>query len=810
TGHVVAPGFIDSANLIDMAYLDYADMTLASYPDNRLIAPSLHQGVTTLLWGESGQWTPSTIKDFQEVFTSGDGLGANVAVYAGHLAIRKEVMGMEQRSPTKKELERMNALVRAAMELGAVGLSTPLLVVPARYSDTDELVALAKEVALFDGIFNSHFMRNPFGAAVESVAEVIDIGRKADIPVKLEAIRVGGLRNKGLISDIIAMINEARSDGVEMVTGQYPYDAGAAYLLSDMVLIPGEHLAFRQPFDPERLRRLRTMLQNREQRSLLKDASENGVDGGVSYLKLLEGYDGIRIESVPGKPNLAGRYLVHIAEQRGIDPFDALSELIVEADDKILIAIGASDEEDDRALLVQPWNMISSFGEDIAFTPFRNHPRSTGTFPRVLGHYVREENLLSLPEAIRKMTSMPADFLRLYDRGRIRAGLVADVVIFDPAQIAARSTWLEPDRFSTGVIHLIVNGISVIEEGELTGSAPGKFVTRQTPQSGSRASSDCSAEHGVSYLCGFVIPEDIVNVGSTGLVLASGGAGPGLMYLINPESGTRTELINSGTFRLQHDSNAWPDCPGKLNLEAFDVHGLSLTETADGLFSIYSTSHGEREAIEIYELDLTGGVQGVGPVLTWTGCVMLQQDGHFNSVAQLRDGGFVTTRMIDQDANLESVWGTITGRVFEWHPGAELQPVAGTELSLPNGIAVSADQRYMYVTATGTEELVRFDRGTTPIGRRTVPTPMGPDNIHWDSKGMLMVAGAHEADPASCDASLCFAGWEVIEVDPETLEIAHLAGADDSASMRRASAAIRVGNEIWVSGPDRIARIQVH
>ncbi len=321
-------------------------------------------------------------------------------------------------------------------------------------------------------------------------------------------------------------------------------------------------------------------------------------------------------------------------------------------------------------------------------------------------------------------------------------------------------------------------------------------------------SSDCRNEQGLTYLCGFVVPEDVVNVGPTGLVLASGHRAPGHMYLIDPATGTQTELIHSAAFRLQHDTNAYPDCPGPLNLEAFDVHGISLAETSSRRFSIYTTSHGEREAIEIYDLDL----RGTAPILTWKGCVLLQEDGYFNAVAQLADGGFVATRM--RDANLrndEVELGTITGRVFEWHPGGQLQPLAGSELSLPNGIDVSQDQRYLFVAATGTRELVRFDLRATPIGKRTASLPMGPDNVHWDGNGKLLIAGRDPVDPAVCDGRGCPSGWTVVEVDPETLTVSRLGGADRSAAMQRASAAIRVGNEIWVgSNQDRIARFPLN
>jgi hypothetical protein len=317
----------------------------------------------------------------------------------------------------------------------------------------------------------------------------------------------------------------------------------------------------------------------------------------------------------------------------------------------------------------------------------------------------------------------------------------------------------------------------------------------------------CHDEQGLTYLCGLVVPEDLLNVGSTGLLLASGHRAPGHMYLIDPAASTQSELIHGATFRLQHDASAYPDCPGPLNLQAFDVHGLSLTETSPRRFSVYTTSHGAREAIEIYELDL----RGTAPVLTWKGCVLLQQDGYFNSVARLTDGGFVTTRM--RDANFRRVEGApagITGRVFEWHPGGRLQPLVGTELSLPNGIDVSKDERYVFVAAIGSQELVKFDRRATPTAKRAVSLPISPDNVHWAPDGKLLTAGPNYVAPAVCSGAGCASGWSVLEVDPETLAFTRLGGADQTAAMQRVSSAMRVGDDIWVgSNDDRIARFSL-
>lgn len=316
--------------------------------------------------------------------------------------------------------------------------------------------------------------------------------------------------------------------------------------------------------------------------------------------------------------------------------------------------------------------------------------------------------------------------------------------------------------------------------------------------------SDCRSEQGLTYICNLVVPEDILTIGSTGLLLVSGHRAPGHLYLIDPLTLAQSELIHNATFTMQHDMRAYPDCPGPLNLQAFDTHGLSLAETSPRHFSLYTTSHGEREAIEIYDLDLRGAL----PVLTWKGCVLLQQDSYHNSVARLADGGFVATRMRDQNFRPGGgVPAGITGHLVEWHPGGQPQMLAGTELSLPNGIDVSKDERYIYVAAIGSQELVRFDRQTTPMTKRVASVPIRPDNIHWSSNGKLLTAGPNYVAPTVCSGAGCATGWSVLEVDPETLAFSRLGGADQTAAMQGVSSAMRVGDDIWVSSnSDRIAR----
>jgi hypothetical protein len=317
----------------------------------------------------------------------------------------------------------------------------------------------------------------------------------------------------------------------------------------------------------------------------------------------------------------------------------------------------------------------------------------------------------------------------------------------------------------------------------------------------------CRDEQGLTYICELSVPEDILSVGSTGLLLASGHRAPGHLYLIDPAARTQSELIQGAAFAQQHDARTFPGCPGPLNLQAFDTHGLSLAETSPRQFSLYTTSHGAREAIEIYDLDL----RGAAPKLTWKGCVLLQQDSYHNSVARLADGGFITTRMRDQTfTNTPGAPAGITGWLVEWHPGGQPQPLPGTEMSLPNGIDVSKDERYIFVAAIGSQEVVRFDRRATPMVKRTVSLPIRPDNVHWGPDGKLLTAGPNYVAPAACSGASCATGWSVLEVDPETLAFSRLGGADQTAAMQRVSAAMRVGNDIWVgSNDDRVARFSL-
>lgn len=474
-GLVVAPGFIDVHNHTPPAIV---------LPGNHLNEGFIRQGVTTVFGGPDGQFAPAHIRRFSELYAA-QGIGTNVAFYIGHNGIRNEVLGDDQqRAPTTDELATMRVLVREGMELGAFGLSTGLMYEPGMFAGTAEVIALAMEAAEYGGVYDSH-VRNPVHDFVGSDREVVEIAETAGLPGKIGHLKAVGLHNEGVIADIVELVENARERGIVIVSDQYPYDGAATASLTGIVVAPpdlGGLDAFRQMQrqgrTDEAMAQLKAALADPESRARLGDASENGVDGGFAWLKAT-GYTSMRITSSTDYPELVGLYLSEIAEQRGQDPFDAVADLIIGSSQPVNLTLGAIKEHDVRRLMVQPWNMIASDGAYADGSDAQaGHPRSAGTFPRLIGHYARDEGVLSLEEAVRKITSLPASFHGISDRGRLAAGMRADIAIFDPATIIDRSDWDHPQRFAEGMVHVLVNGVPVLRDGEMTGEAPGEVVKR--------------------------------------------------------------------------------------------------------------------------------------------------------------------------------------------------------------------------------------------------------------------------------------------------------------------------------------------
>jgi hypothetical protein len=312
----------------------------------------------------------------------------------------------------------------------------------------------------------------------------------------------------------------------------------------------------------------------------------------------------------------------------------------------------------------------------------------------------------------------------------------------------------------------------------------------------------CAPDGPISYICGVMNGEDIVRVGDTKWLLASsiaplgGEVGAGRIYLIDSEAKTAEGLFPGAAPTLRHDAAMYPNCPGPLNLERWDSHGLALQETEPGVYRLYSTSHGAIEAIQAFELDARGDT----PSATWVGCVPLPERMWANSVVILEDGGFRTTKFMDptDPQAINAVFaGQPNGEVYEWRPGGAVQAIPGTELSGPNGIEMSPDGRWLFVAAFGGQRVARFDMSVSPPAKTEVMVPLNPDNLRWTGDGRLLTAGVNVVPPAECANPPCQTGWSAFAIDPEAMAAARVAGADQTAAIQGTATALDVDGVLW-------------
>ncbi len=451
-GMVVAPGFIDLHTHLD--------------PLLRLPGAESHvrQGVTTALGGPDGGG-PWPLGDYLAQAES-LGVGMNVAFLTGHNTIRREVMGLEDRAPTPAELERMEAMVARAMGEGAFGLSTGLKYLPGAFSDVDEVVALAGVAADSGGIYTSHLREEGLGL-LEGVAEALEIGRRAGIPVVLTHHKVVGQPMWGASVTTLAMVDSARAAGTDVSIDQYPYTAtytGIGILVPAWAMANGDSAFLRRMDDPA-----------------LADSILAGIEYNIVNDRGGNDLSRVQLALVEWDRSLEGQTLRDWAEREGLDPTPATGAgLVVEA----IRRGGASaiyhalDEGDVERILEHPMTMVASDGRLTQPGEGHPHPRWYGTFPRVLRLYVREKGLLTLEEAVHKMTTQPADRLGLTQRGRIRAGAYADLVVFDPATVADLATFQDPHQYPVGIDWVVVNGVVAVEDGRYLDLRPGRVLRR--------------------------------------------------------------------------------------------------------------------------------------------------------------------------------------------------------------------------------------------------------------------------------------------------------------------------------------------
>jgi N-acyl-D-amino-acid deacylase len=479
-GLVVAPGFINMLSWsTDSLLLDGRGQS------------EVRQGVTTQIMGEGWSWGPvndaikkrmkadqtdikyeiewNTLSEYL-YFLERKGISQNVASYLGATTVREYVLGHENRKPSAAEMDQMRRLVEREMGDGVLGIATALEYSPAYYAETEELIELCKVAARYQGKYITH-MRSEGERLLEAIDETIRISREAKIPAEIYHFKAAGQRNWAKMDAAIARVEVARKEGLPITANMYPYTAGAASLTA---CIPpwareGGEIAMRRRLrEPDDRKRILDEIRHKT------DWPNFYQNAGAPDRVLLISF---KKESL--KP-LQGKTLADIAKDRGKDPVETILDLLLEDESPVGTAYFITAEENIRKIIPLPW---VSFGSDEAaqapegqFLKSMPHPRAYGNFARVLGKYVREEKLISLEEAIRKMTSLPAANLGIEKRGLLKEGYFADIVIFDPQSIIDKATFEKPHQYAVGVKHVFVNGVQVLKDGEHTGAKPGKAL----------------------------------------------------------------------------------------------------------------------------------------------------------------------------------------------------------------------------------------------------------------------------------------------------------------------------------------------
>jgi len=480
-GDVVAPGFIDM--------LGQSEMTMLVDPR---LPSKIYQGITTEITGEGDSAAPLNSRmieadrasyehlqitpdwtDFRGYFArlERQKMGINLASYVGATSVRRMVLGDADVQPSAEQLKQMQDLVRQAMEQGAVGLSTALQYAPAPYAKTDELIALASVAAKYGGIYATH-MRSEGDAEPAAIDEAIRIGREAHIPVEIWHLKAAGKANWGKMPQIIAQIDAARASGVDVSANTYAY---TAWFNSFSAFIPpwahdgGDAALIQRLKDPVMRARIR------------KDMLDPHGDWDNEWQEI-PGPEAVLIAVVqnPELVPLQGKRLSEVAAIWHEDAIDALCDLLIRDKAFTNVAVFGMSEPDVKLALEQPWVSVDNDSQGTSpeglLGQEHPHPRAYGTFPRILRNYVREEHVLTLPDAIRKFTALPAQRMRLTDRGVLKQGMWADVVVFDPATVRDMATFEQPNQLSQGMEFVLVNGVPVIAEGKMTGALPGKVL----------------------------------------------------------------------------------------------------------------------------------------------------------------------------------------------------------------------------------------------------------------------------------------------------------------------------------------------
>jgi N-acyl-D-amino-acid deacylase len=480
SGMAVSPGFINM--------LSWATTSLIADGKSQ---SDIRQGVTLEVFGEGWSEGPLNEKMKNDILThQGDfkyniewttlgeymdylvekGISPNIASFVGATTVRIHELGEEDRPPTPEELARMKDLVSAAMEEGALGLGTSLIYTPAFYAKTDELIELAKVASEYGGMYISH-IRSEGNQLLEAIDELLTIAREANIPAEIYHLKAAGKKNWGKLVEVFSKVEAARAEGLQITADMYTYIAGATGLDASMPPWVQEG-----GFEKWRERLMDEAIRKKIKKEMLEDTDEwenLGLAAGPEGMLLV----GFKSEAL--KP-LTGKTLAEVAEMRGKSPQDVMIDLVIEDESRVETVYFLMSEENVKKQIALPWMSFCSDAGSLApegvFLKRNPHPRAYGNFARLLGKYARDEKVIPLEEAIRRLTSFPAENLKIRQRGKLEKGWFADVVIFDPATIQDHATFEKPHQYSTGVLHVFVNGVQVLKDGEHTGATPGRVV----------------------------------------------------------------------------------------------------------------------------------------------------------------------------------------------------------------------------------------------------------------------------------------------------------------------------------------------
>ena len=479
-GLAVAPGFIN----------------MLSHSENSLITDGrsqgeIRQGVTTQIFGEGSMGPLSDEMKRRRASAQGEarpevpwttlseyltylekrGISQNAASFVSATTIRENVIGLEDKAPTPEQLDRMRELVRQEMEAGALGVTTALIYPPAFYAKTEELIALCKVAAKYQGKYIAH-IRSEGNQLIEAVEETLRISREAGLPAEIYHLKTSGESNWNKMDKVISMINDARRKGMKISADMYMYTAGSTGLDASMppwVFDGGREAAYKRLQDPE-------------VRKKIAEAIRTPSNDWENLFMLAGSPDRILLVSFRSdelKP-LTGKTLGEVAKMRGKDPIETIMDLVYEDRSRVGTVYFMMSEENIKKQLRQPWVSLGSDAASMApegtFLRTSTHPRAYGNFARLLGKYVREEKVITLQEAIRRLSSLPASNLGLDHRGWLKPGMFADVVVFDAATITDRATFENPHQYSVGVKHVFVNGVQVLKDGEHTDARPGRAL----------------------------------------------------------------------------------------------------------------------------------------------------------------------------------------------------------------------------------------------------------------------------------------------------------------------------------------------